>query len=141
MAENGYILKYGKPQYVQNESQPISFYTPKTAYSEWTYVLEDLDELLKGKRVEFIYRVVGEYTTNGSIITGYTYPPKLELNMTFPGTLFPYTTSTNSSVEFNSDHTEIYFNLSLTITFQYNYSAAIWQTIGPYTATAVGTAE
>lgn len=139
VAENGYVLKFGEPECTQDEIQTRASYTSKTAYSEWTYVLEDLDKLLKGKRVEFIYRVVGKYTTDGNIVNGYTYPPTLELNMTYPGSLFPYTTSTDFSVDFNSDHTEIYFDMSLSITFQYNYSEAIWQTIGPYTATAIGT--
>ncbi len=140
VAENRYVLKYGEPQYVREETQQRASRAMITVYSEWTYRLEELDELLPGKMVEFLYRVAGQYSTNGTIVNGFTYPPKLELNMTFPGSLFTYTTSPSFSVDYNATHTQIYFDMSLSITFCYPYSDALNQTIGPYTARAVGNA-
>lgn len=139
VAENGYLLKYDEPQSVPNGASLSASEAMKTAASEWTYVLEELDDLLPGKMVEFLYRVTGEYWTDGSAITRWN-APELELNMTFPGSLFTYTTSTTDTVSYNAAHTEVYFGVSFTIEFCYPYSDTPYQELGAYTATAVGTA-
>lgn len=140
VAENGYLLKFGTPYYVPVESQSRAAIVELCAYSEWTYELEELDELLSGKYVEFMYRVAGTYTSNGSKIIDYE-TPWLEIEMTFPGTLFPYETEPTFTTTVNSAGTQIAFNMQLEITFQYNYSEQIWQKLGPYYATATGRAS
>ena len=131
VAENGYFLKYRE----QNDIQP-QFATESIA-SEWTYVLASLDDLVKGKRVEFAYRVIGAYQVSGGTIIRYD-TPTLDFTITNPGDLFTYTRAITPSVTLNSSRTQITFNISFTLTFRYPYSAAVYQTIGPYTASVVG---
>lgn len=131
VAENGYLLKYRE----QNDIQPL--YETESIASEWTYVLASLDNLVNGKRVEFAYRVIGTYNISGGKIISYN-TPTLDFTITDPGDLFTYTKSITPSATLNSARTQITFNISFTMTFCYPYSAAVYQTIGPYTASVVG---
>lgn len=136
--ENGYILQYGEPECTQEQTLSRATVT-MTAASEWKYVLEPLNELQENKTVEFNYRVIGKYETNGRKITSYD-EPELELVMTFPGTLFTYETFPTLTTTLNSAKTEIIFDLSFTIMFTYPYCENLRQEIGPYYADAAGSA-
>lgn len=136
--ENGYVLKYGEPEYVQNPTNARATVT-MTARSEWVYVLEPLDDLVKNKKLEFLYRIVGTYESNGRKITSYD-PPELELNMTYPGDLFPYTVTPTYSTTLNSGQTEITYSVSFVIVVSYAYSEMVHKQVGPYVATVSGSA-
>lgn len=140
VAENGYSLRF--PEFEGVEESPVT--EPNAnwvmAYSEWEYELAALDDLVSGKRVEFSYRVAGKYTTDGTRIDGYVHPPELELVMTYPGDLFTYETESSFSTTLNSTATKVNFDVTFSLTFCYPYSNVVFQTIGPYTARATGTA-
>ena len=109
--------------------------TSQTVYSAWTYKLVPMNGLLNGKTIEFIYRISGTYSTNGSTITSCS-KPTLQYNMTYPGDAFPYTVSYSTrSATINSTSTRVTFTLSFRFNFEYVYLATTQST--PYYSTTI----
>lgn len=98
-------------------------------------MLAKLNDLVKGKTVEFIYRLEGTYYVSSNKIVLYDYPV-LEVSMTYPGSLFTYDTIYDTQkATISSSKTSITFTLTFHFTFYYPYCSAGKQDTEKYTTT------